>query len=84
MGTRKGKPPKHGDIAVSEMPLKHMRKHLVQMTQGAAEVRDYHTGGVTGQNAQGGFQQGGASGSDYQTTNTGNVGDSDSGGASGY
>jgi transcription elongation factor len=84
MGARKAQPPKHGDISVSEMPLKHMRKHLRQMTADASQVRDYHTGGVTGQGSQGSFQQGGASGADYQTTSTGSVGDADSGGASGY
>jgi hypothetical protein len=52
------------------------------MTTSAAEVRDYNTGGVTGQNSQGAMSPGGASSADYQTTNTGNTGDADSGGAS--
>ena len=51
-----------------------------QMVTSAAEVRDYNNGGVTGQNSQGAPSQGGASGADYQTTNTGNTGDADSAG----
>jgi hypothetical protein len=54
------------------------------MTTSAAEVRDYNTGGVTGQNSQGAPSQGGAAGADYTTTNSGLTGDTDSGGASDY
>jgi hypothetical protein len=91
-----GKPPKHGVISVSDMPRANARKHLGDMTKHAAVVRDYngHGGGNpetglrlpgdTGQSSQGGFQQGGAAGADYSTTSTGNTGDSDSGGPSGW
>jgi hypothetical protein len=80
-----GKPPKHGQIKVATMPAKHAKAHLDMMTEGAAEMRDYHTGGVTGQGAQGSFAPGGASaGADYTTTSTGNTGDADSGGPSGW
>jgi hypothetical protein len=61
-----------------------MRQHLAAMVTSAAEVRDYNTGGVTGQNSQGAMGPGGASSADYQTTNTGNTADADSGGASDY
>ena len=67
------------------MPAKHAKAHLDMMTEGAAQMRDYHTGGVTGQGAQGGFSPGGASGADYTTTNVGSdCGDADSGGPTGY
>jgi hypothetical protein len=77
-------PPRHGVIHVTSLKPEHARKHLAAMTTSAAEVRDYNTGGVTGQNSQGAMSQGGASGADYETTNTGNTGDVDSGGASDY
>jgi hypothetical protein len=77
-------PPRHGVIKVSTLTLHHARKHLAAMTTSAAEVRDYNTGGVTGQNSQGAPSQGGASGADYETSSTGNTGDVDSGGASDY
>jgi hypothetical protein len=62
-------------------------KHLAQSTQHAREVKTYggHPGfEVTWQSSQGALSPGGASGADYQTTSTGNTGDSDSGGPSGY
>ena len=75
-----GKPPKHGQIKVATMPAKHAKAHLDMMTEGAAEMHNYHTGGVTGQGAQGAFAPL-PSGADYSTTSTGNTGDADSGGA---
>lgn len=78
------RPPKHGQIAVTTMPAKHAKAHLDMMTEGAAEMRDYHTGGVT-EGAQGGFAQGGASGSaDYETRSVGDTPDADSQGPTGY
>jgi hypothetical protein len=83
MSSRKQmRPPRHGVIHVTSLKPEHARKHLAAMTTSAAEVRDYNTGGVTGQNSQGAMSPGGASSADYQTTNTGNTGDADSGGAS--
>jgi len=79
----KGQPPRHGQIKVSSLKIEHAKKHLRQMTADASEVRDYGGHSVGGQGSQGSFQQGGASGVNYQTTNTGNVGDADSGGPSG-
>lgn len=90
-----GKPPEHGAISVTTMPKRHAKKHLAAMTTSMAEVKDYggHGGGPetnirlpgdTGQSSQGGFQQGGAAGAEYSTTSTGNTGDSDSGGPSGW
>lgn len=72
------KPPRHGQIKVSTLKVEHAKKHLRQMTADASQVRDYHTGGVTGQSSQGAFE-GASSGADYQTTSTGTVGDADSG-----
>jgi hypothetical protein len=69
------------------MPAKGLKAHLAQLTQHAKEVKNYggHPGfEVTGQSLQGAMSPGGASGADYQTTSTGNTGDSDSGGPSGY
>ena len=85
MGKRRAQPPQHGQIKVATMKAAHAKKHLRQMTADASQVRDYGGHSVTGQGSQGAFSQGGASGSaDYQTTNTGNTGDSDSGGPTGY
>jgi hypothetical protein len=75
--------PKHGDISVTTLPKHHARKHLAAMTASMAEVHDYGNHG-TGYSSQGGFQQGGAAGADYETTSTANTGDSDSGGPTGY
>ena len=52
--------------------------------QGAEEVRSYGGHDATGVSSQGALSPGGASGADYQTTNTGNTGDSDSGDLTGY
>jgi hypothetical protein len=82
--TRQRQQLRHGLIRVTTLKPEHARQHLAAMTTSAAEVRDYNTGGVTGQNSQGAPSQGGASGADYQTTSTGNTGDADSGGASDY
>jgi hypothetical protein len=80
--------PKHGQIKLSigPNPMKavHAKKHLRQMTQGAAEVRDYGGHSVGGQGSQGAFSPGGASGADYSTTNVGGTPDSDSAGPTGY
>jgi hypothetical protein len=88
-------PPKHGDISVSTLPKQHAKKHLAAMTTSMAEVKDYggHGGGPetgirlpgdAGQSSQGDFQQSGAAGAQYTTTNVGSdVGDADSG-PSGY
>jgi len=78
-----GKQPKHGAIAVTTLPKHHARKHLADMTVSMSEVHDYGGHG-TGFSSQGGFQQGGAAGADYTTTSTGNTGDADSGGPSGW
>jgi hypothetical protein len=87
-------PPKHGDIAVTTLPERHAKKHLSEMTKHAAVVQQYNGHGAgpetglrlpnTGESSQGGFQQGGAGGADYTTTSTGNTGDADSGGPSGW
>jgi hypothetical protein len=66
------------------MRIEHARKHLAQMTQGAAEVRDYGGHSVTGQGSQGALNPGGASGADYQTASVGDTPDADSGGPTGY
>ena len=83
-------PPKHGRVtagAPGQMTRTHLVKHLAELTQHALEVKSYggHPGfEVTGQSSQGAFSPAGASRADYQTTSTGNTGDSDSGGPSGY
>ena len=83
-------PPKHGRVtagAPGQMGRTHLVKHLAELTQHAREVKSYggHPGfEVTGQSSQGAFSPAGASRADYQTTSTGNTGDSDSGGPSGY
>jgi hypothetical protein len=59
----------------------------LELTQHAREVRTYggHPGfEVTGQSSQGAFSPGGASGADYETTNTGITGDADSQGPTSY
>jgi hypothetical protein len=77
------KPPKHGQIRISTMRPEHAKKHLAEMTASMSEVHDYGAHG-TGFSSQGGFQSGGASGADYETTSTGNTGDADSGGPTGF
>ena len=61
-----------------------MQAHLAQHVEHLNTTAAYHKGaGVTGQDSQGSFSPGGASGSaDYETTRTGNTGDADSGGPS--
>jgi hypothetical protein len=81
--THQGQQPRHGVIRVSTLKPEHARQHLATITASMAEVKDYGSHG-TGFSSQGGFQQGGAAGADYETTNTGNTGDADSGGASDY
>ena len=64
-----------------------MVKHLAELTQHAQKVKTYggHPGfEVTGQSSEGAFSPGGASGADYGTTSTGNPGDVDSQGSTGY
>jgi hypothetical protein len=84
MAARKAQPPRHGQIKVSSWKIEHARKHLHQMTADASEVREYGGHSVGGQGSQGSFPLGGAAGADYSTTDTGNTGDADSGGPSGY
>ena len=69
------------------MTRTHLVKHLTELTQHAREVKTYggHPGyEVTGQSSQGAFSQGGAAGADYETTSTGNTGDVDPQGPTGY
>lgn len=84
MQSRIAKPPKHGQIKVATMKIEHAKKHLRQMTADASEVRDYGGHSGTGFSSEGAFSSGGARGADYETTSTGDTGDSDSMGASGW
>ena len=81
-------PPKHGRVISSagqhSMPVKHLQRHLSELTAHVREAAQYSGYEVTGQSSQGGFATGGASGADYQTSSTGNTGDSDSQGPTGY
>jgi hypothetical protein len=81
-------PPRHGPVVSSggqhSMPVKGLKAHLAQLTSHVHEVAQYGGYEATGQSSQGGFATGGANGGDYQTTSTGNTGDCDSGGPSGY
>jgi hypothetical protein len=81
-------PPKHGRVISSggqhSMPAKGLKAHLAQLTSHVNEVAQYGGYEATGQSSQGGFAPGGSGGADYSTTSTGNTGDSDSGGPSGY
>lgn len=81
---KKAQPPKHGVIRVSTLKFGHAKRHLASMTASAAEVRDYGGHSVTGEGSQGAFASDGAAGADYQTSSTGNTGDSDSRGATGF
>jgi len=81
-------PPKHGDIRVATLSLRHAKRHLAAMTASMAQVKDYGAHGI-GESGAGDFtgsgMSGGASGNaDYTTTSTGNTGDADSGNPSGY
>ena len=78
MASRTGKPPRHGDIRVSDLPMKHAKAHLASMAASASEVQSYGGHSVTGQASGGSFASGGASGSDYETTSVGNTADADS------
>ena len=88
-------PAVHGQVHVSaahndpQALQKQMRTHLAEHERHLAATAAYHrptvnAAGDTAQSSQGSFQQGGASGADYQTTSEGTLGDADSGGASGY
>jgi hypothetical protein len=81
--SRKPQPPTHGQIIVSTMKPEHARRHLAAMVSHANEVKDYGSHG-TSFSSQGAFSTGGASGADYQTSSTGNTGDADSMGPTGY
>jgi glutamate synthase domain-containing protein 3 len=81
-------PARHGQIHVHpnhpnrDVLIHQMAQHLAQHVEHLKATADYHrpdAGGAAGQSS-GAFQQGGASGADYQTTSTGTVGDADSGG----
>lgn len=65
------------------MKPEHARTHLAAMVSHANEVKDYGAHG-THCSSQGAFSSGGAAGADYQTTSTGNTGDADSQGPTGY
>ena len=67
--------PRHHELT------KQLTGHLAQHVAHANATADYGGHGMFSN--QGGFQQGGASGSDYETTSTGNTGDADSGGPRG-
>ena len=89
MSRTKSQPPEHGVIKTNRWKAEHAKKHLASMTASMSEVKDYGSHGDIGQSSQGGFtgsgMSGGASGSaEYETTSTGNTGDCDSGGPSGY
>lgn len=80
--------PRHGDIKVSTLPIKHAKRHLSDMTVSMNEVKDYGSHGDIGQSSQGGFtgssMSGGASNAEYTTNSADNMGDADSMGPSDY
>jgi hypothetical protein len=83
-------PATHGQISVHSSHPNHdalvgqMQRHLAEHVQHLSTTASYHKGvGVTGQDSQGAFLLGGASGADYETSSADSVGDSDSGGPSG-
>jgi hypothetical protein len=91
----KSNPPAHGQIATAQMPRAHAKQHLSEMTRHATAMKEYngHGGGPEtdirlpgdiGQSSQGGFQQGGASGANYETTSVGDTPDADSQGPTGF
>jgi hypothetical protein len=84
MAVAKDRPPRHGQISVNTLKVAHAKAHVAMMTASAGEVANYGGHSVTGQGSQGGMSPGGASGADYQTTSTGNTGDADSTGSTGY
>jgi hypothetical protein len=55
------KPPRHGQIKVSSLPMKHAKAHLAATTASIVEVHDYGARGM-GFSSQGSFSPGGASG----------------------
>jgi hypothetical protein len=69
-------PPRHGQIKVSSMKLRHAKAHLAMITQVAAQVKDY-SGHQAIADSRGDFAQGGAAGADYQTTNVNDTPDPD-------
>ncbi|MFZ0418413.1 MAG: hypothetical protein WAM04_09915 [Candidatus Sulfotelmatobacter sp.] len=83
-------PATHGQVHVSDghsnpkALAAQMQDHFAQHVQHLNTTASYHKGvGVTGQDAGGSFTAS-PSGADYETTSTGNTGDADSGGRSGY
>jgi hypothetical protein len=74
---RKPQPPRHGQIRVASMKLRHAKAHLRLITGFAAEVRDYGGHEATGYDSRGEMAPGGAAGADYQTTSVNDRPDSD-------
>jgi hypothetical protein len=78
-----GQQPKPGQISVTTMKPKHARQHIALITEHAQIAADYGSHGAAF-GSQGAFSPGGAAGADYETSSTGNTGDADSTGATGY
>lgn len=77
-----GRPPRHGQLSLTNWKPAHAKAHLAATTSSMAEVKDY--GGHGCFSSQGAMSQGGAAGADYQTASGDSVGDADSAGATGY
>jgi hypothetical protein len=80
-------PTTHGQVHVPDHHpreaelTKMLTDHLAQHVAHANTTADYGGHGMFSN--QGGFQQGGAAGADYETTSVGDTPDADSGGPSG-
>jgi hypothetical protein len=73
--------PRHGQIRVASMKLRHAKAHLRLITGSAAQVRNYGGHEAT-YDSRGQMAPGGAAGADYQTTYVNDTPDTDS--TSGY
>jgi hypothetical protein len=74
----------HPDHPNHDALVGQMQRHLAEHQAHLNTTASYHKGvGVTGQDSQGTFSPGGASGAEYQTSSADSVGDADSGGPSG-
>jgi hypothetical protein len=65
------------------MPAGQLEAHLAQHVEDANTTKDYGGHGI-GCSSEGGFQQGGAGGAEYETTSVGDTPDADSAGPTGY
>jgi hypothetical protein len=82
----KPQPPQHGQVKVgghSPMTPQFMRQTLAAHEDHANQTKDYGGHGI-GYSGEGAMAQGGASGSDYQTTSVGDTPAPDSMGPTGY